>query len=68
MRTAAYMEDVASDHRRREKLASKFLLIYRTIVRYLKTLRGDAHCGAQGRCRKRPPQARETSKQVSIDI
>ena len=50
MRTAAYMEDVASDHRRREKLASKFLLIYRTIVRYLKTLREDAHCGVHGRC------------------
>ena len=50
MRTAAYMEKVASDHRRREKLASKFLLICRTIVRYLKTLREDAHCGVHGRC------------------
>ena len=28
----------------------------------LKTLREDAHCGVYGRCRKRPPQARECAK------
>ena len=28
----------------------------------LKTLREDAHCGVQGRCRERPPQAQECAK------
>ena len=32
----------------------------------LKTLREDAHCGVQCRCRKRPPQARECAKTHSL--
>ena len=31
-----------------------------------KTLRGDAHCGVQSRCRKRPPQARECALPHSL--
>ena len=33
---------------------------------YTKTLRGDAHCGVQCRCRKRPPQAQECTKAHSL--
>ena len=33
---------------------------------YMKTLRGDAHCGVRCRCRKRPPQAQECAKAHSL--
>ena len=33
---------------------------------YTKTLRGDAHCGVQCRCRKRPPQAQECALAHSL--
>ena len=33
---------------------------------YIKTLREDAHCGVQCRCRKRPPQAQECAKAHSM--
>ena len=32
----------------------------------LKTLREDAHCGVQGGCRKRPPQAQECAEAHSL--
>ena len=42
-------------------LCNRKLRIY-----YTNTLRGDAHCGVQCRCRKRPPQAQECAKAHSL--
>ena len=36
------------------------------ILIYKKRSAQDAHCGVQGRCRKRPPQAQEGAKAHSL--